>query len=183
MTTATSSQSGIGRQPVRGRSGRSRRSRKVRALGASWCYARPWPVDATPPPTPLDHAISRLVRGALSAYGEDAASITREVEYYDAAGMYFTEVEPARTGAMSVSLGCDGCCWGGDTVLVTFGSTSFEVFPFRDDSDLAYLRQLVDAVLAGRWRRLAGNTTRSPDWIPGRRGGGRCFSRTDPVGA
>ncbi len=98
---------------------------------------------------PTSGRSGRLVREAVSAYGEDAASITREREYHDAAGMYFTEVEPARTGAASVSLGCDGC-WGGDTILVTFGHTSFEVFPFRDDSDLAYLRQLVDAVLAGR---------------------------------
>lgn len=88
------------------------------------------------------------MREELSGYGDEAATVTCEVEFSAPAGMYFTEVEPTRPGAASLSIAHDGS-GGGDTLHLTFGHTSFELFPFQE-TDLGYLRDLVQAVLAGR---------------------------------
>ena len=55
--------------------------------------------------------MATLLRAALAACPDDSGTVTCEVEYVPAAGMYFTEVEPARDGAAAVSLAFDGC-WG-----------------------------------------------------------------------
>ena len=111
-------------------------------------------VSAPQPATPLDHAIAQVLRDALKPYPEGSAKFTCKVEYSDRADMYFTEVEPTNPGAAPLSLAYDGC-WGGDTLHVTVGRTSFEVFPFVSDEDLPYLRQLVEAILAGRVEEVA----------------------------
>lgn len=102
-----------------------------------------------PGPTTFDRHIARTLREELSVYGDGAARVTREVEFNEGAGMYFTEAQPVRTGAAPLSLGFDGCM-GGDTLAFAFGNTSFDFFPFTDETDLDCLRKLVRAVLAGR---------------------------------
>lgn len=92
--------------------------------------------ETVPPPTPLHYDISCVLSGELSALGAKAATFTCEVADDAAAGMYLTEVEPTRPGAASLSLGYDGS-GGGDTLHVTFGNTSFELFPFHE-LDLGY---------------------------------------------
>lgn len=60
--------------------------------------------------------------------------------------MWFTEVEPKRQGAASLSLSFDGR----DLRNVNVGPTWFELFPFGSDDSLAYLEGIVRAVMAGR---------------------------------
>jgi len=110
-----------------------------------------------PSATPLDVRLAELVRAALAVYPGDAGSVTSDVEYVPRAGMYFTEVAPAKEEAAAVSLAFDGC-WGGDTLNVTVGNTSFELFPFSE-RDLPYLAELLEATLAGRVEEVSRGTS------------------------
>lgn len=106
-----------------------------------------------PEPTHIDLAVRAVVARALAGYGPGVAEV--EHGWGAHAGMWFTEVEPAPTGAAPLSLAFDG----DDLLNVHFGATWFELFPFDDDA-LPYLESIVRAVLAGQVEE-SGTATRS----------------------
>jgi hypothetical protein len=98
---------------------------------------------------PMDQALSALVMDCLEPLDPSGFSVT--TEWSDRAGMWFTEVEPSDPDCAPISV-----AWaGGDTVNVAIGNTSFEMFGLRTPSDLAEVRDIVQASLAGRIREAA----------------------------
>lgn len=98
-----------------------------------------------PQPSPVDSAVRDVVVRVLAEYEAGVAEIRQE--YGQKAGMWFTEVEPRRSGAAPLSLSFDGQ----DLLNVNVGPTWFEVFPFgADDGSLTYLEGIVRAVTGGR---------------------------------
>lgn len=119
--------------------------------------------------TLMDQALSELVRDCLEPLDPTGFSVS--TEWSDRAGMWFTEVEPSDPDCAPISV-----AWaGGDTVNVAVGNTSVEMFGLRSPSDLAEVRDLVKASLAGGLRE----TESGMAW------GSRAVSDTDsgPVGA
>ena len=60
--------------------------------------------------------------------------------------MWFAKVTPLDPAAASVSVAFDQP----DLLSITVGNTWFEIFPVTAQDQLGYLRDFVDAVLAGR---------------------------------
>jgi len=95
-------------------------------------------------PTVIDEALRLLVGDALAAYAPSSGTLTHG--WSDEAGMWFTEVTPRDPAAASLSIAFDG----NDLLSVTVGTTWFEIFPVTSPRDLDQVREIVEAVFAGR---------------------------------
>jgi hypothetical protein len=89
--------------------------------------------------TAIDRQLLEIV-----PYGDAAAS----VDHYwgGSAGMWFVEVAPTRLGCAAFSVGFDGA----DELSVMVGHTSFDLSAVQDE-ELDEFREIVEAVLAGRF--------------------------------
>jgi hypothetical protein len=95
-------------------------------------------------PTEMDAAIQQLIADALAAY--PPGSGTLDHAWSEEARMWFTKVTPHDPAAASVSVAFDEP----DLLSINVGHTWFEIFPVTAPDQLDYLRDIIDAVLAGR---------------------------------
>ena len=105
-----------------------------------------------PEPDPIDLAVLDMAQRVMSDY--DSARYQVAHRWSDAAGMWFTEIEPVGSKAVNISL-----YHGGDTLNVYFGSTWFECFSF-DFDDLPDIEAVLQALCAGDFEQ-AGTRERS----------------------
>ncbi len=101
----------------------------------------------SPPPegSALVRRVEEVVRGALARFGgETAAEVT--TIWSPRAGMWFVEVEPARSGAATVSVGIMG-----DEFVLSLPNSHWEIWRSKRGPDpLVLLSEDIEAVFAGR---------------------------------
>ena len=105
-----------------------------------------------PAPDSMDLSVLNLAQRVMSDY--DSAGYRVDHRWSDAAGMWFTEIEPVGSNAVKISL-----YHGGDTLNVYFGSTWFEYFPF-EPGDVPDIEAMLRALCAGDFEQ-AGSRERS----------------------
>lgn len=96
-------------------------------------------------PTEIDLLLRELVEASLAEQAAGSADLS--FAWSDSARMWFTELTPSRRSAARLSIAFDG----DDLLSCVVGATWFEIFPFAaSDDEVARVRELVDAVIAGR---------------------------------
>jgi hypothetical protein len=100
--------------------------------------------DQAPAQSEMDRELLRLITEALLALPTGAA--TARQHWAEQADMWFVEVRPRVESAASLDMAFDGS----DLLNVTIGNIWFEVFPVESIAELAYAKEIAEAVFAGR---------------------------------